>query len=154
MKIIWRMVPKIRRPWQTEFFVILDRFLPFYLPNNLKNQNFEKMKKSPGDIIILHMCTINDNLKRYGSRDKPEKSKFWRTEKNIILHMCTENHDHVLFCSWDMACDRCNCYFSFWEIFCPFTPLTAQKIKILKKWKKLQEILSSYTCVPKIMIRW
>ena len=26
--------------------------------------------------------------------------------------------------------DRCNCYFSFWAIFCP---LTAQKIKILKK---------------------
>ena len=69
MKIIWRMVPKIWRLWQTEFFVILDRFLPFYLPNNLKNQNFEKMKKSPGDIIILHMCTINDNHKRYGSRD-------------------------------------------------------------------------------------
>ena len=20
-----------------------------------------------------------------------------------------------------MACDRCNCYFSFWAIFCPFT---------------------------------
>ena len=24
----------------------------------------------------------------------------------------------------------------FWTIFCPFTPLTTQKIKILKKWKK------------------
>ena len=46
--------------WQTEFFVILDHFLPFYPPNNLKNQNFEKMKKSTRD-IILHMCTINDN---------------------------------------------------------------------------------------------
>ena len=21
-----------------------------------------------------------------------------------------------------MVCDRCNCYFSFWTIFCPFTP--------------------------------
>ena len=53
--------------WQTEVFVILDSFLPFYPSNNLKNQNFEKMKKTPRDIIILHMCTINDNHMIYGS---------------------------------------------------------------------------------------
>ena len=36
-----------------------------------------------------------------------------------------------------MVRGRCNnCYFSFWAIFCPFTPLTAQKIKISKKWKR------------------
>ena len=28
-------------------------------PNNLENQNFKKLKKAPGDIIILHMCTKN-----------------------------------------------------------------------------------------------
>ena len=38
-----------------------------------------------------------------------------------------------------MACDTCNCYFSFWAIF-PFYPpphpfLTAQKMKISKKKK-------------------
>ena len=36
--------------------------LPFYLPNSLKNQNLKKMKKkkkTPGDIITLHMCTKN-----------------------------------------------------------------------------------------------
>ena len=54
---------------QTEFFVILDRFLPFYLTNNVKNQNFEKMKSTPGDIITLYMCTINDNHRMYGSWD-------------------------------------------------------------------------------------
>ena len=26
-----------------------------------------------------------------------------------------------------MVCDRCNCYFSFWAIFCPFTPLNSPK---------------------------
>ena len=31
-----------------------------------------------------------------------------------------------------MVCDRCNCYFSFWAIFCPFIPLTDPKIKIKK----------------------
>ena len=41
-------------------------FLPFYSP---KNQNFEKMKKMPGDIIILHMCTKNYDQMMYGSWD-------------------------------------------------------------------------------------
>ena len=50
-----------------EFFAILDHFLPFYPPNNPKNQNFEKMKKPPGDIITLHMCNINENHMMYGS---------------------------------------------------------------------------------------
>ena len=36
--------------------------------NNPKNLNFEKLKKkTPGDIIILHMCTMNDNQMMYGS---------------------------------------------------------------------------------------
>ena len=30
---------------------------------------------------------------------------------------------------------RCNFYFSFWAMFCPFTTLTAWKKKISKKWK-------------------
>ena len=103
-------------------FFILGYFLPFYLPNSPKNQNFEKMKKTPGDIIILHMCT--------------------------------KNYDQMMYSSWDMVRDRCNCYFSFWDIFCPFTPLTAQKIKILKKWNTCLKISSFCICVPKIMIRW
>ena len=37
-------------------------------------------------------------------------------------------------------------------LFFPFTPVTAQEIKILKKRKKRLEI-SFYTSVPKIMIR-
>ena len=35
-----------------------------------------------------------------------------------------------------MARDGCNCCFSFWAIFCPFTPVTVQKIKISTKKKK------------------
>ena len=42
---------------------------------------------------------------------------------------------------------------SFWTIFWPFTPLTAQKMKISKKCKKQLEISSFYTSVPTIMIR-
>ena len=58
----------------------------------------------------------------------------------------------MLYFSWDMACDRCNCYFPFWTTFCPFTPLTDQKIKFYKKWRKGLEISSFYTIAPKTMI--
>ena len=54
---------------QTNFFCHFGPFFALLLPNNLKNQNFEKMKKTPGDITILHMCTINGNHMMYGSRD-------------------------------------------------------------------------------------
>ena len=36
-------------------FIILGHFLPFDPPNNQKNQNFEKIKKTSGDIITLHL---------------------------------------------------------------------------------------------------
>ena len=51
----------------TECFCQFGPFLPFYSPNNPKNQNLKKMKKPPGDIITLHMCTINGNHMTYGS---------------------------------------------------------------------------------------
>ena len=72
----------------------------------------------------------------------------------IILHKCTKSHDHMLHCSWDTIRDGCNSYFSFWAIFCPFTPLTIQKNQNVKKMKKRLEISSFYTCVPKIMMKW
>ena len=54
---------------QTECFVILDHFLPFYPLMDPQNQNFRKMNNTPEDIIILQMCTINDSHKMYGSWD-------------------------------------------------------------------------------------
>ena len=83
-------------------------------------------------------------------------SKKWKKKMPgdlIILHNCNKNHDHMLYCSWHIARDRCNCYFSFWAIFGPFNPLRARKIKIKKKKrKKCLEILSFYASAPKIMI--
>ena len=67
---------------------------------------------------------------------QPKKPKFWKTEKNTWRYHHFTHHDNMLYCSLDMVRIRYNCYFSLWAIFCPFTPLTARKIKILKKWKK------------------
>ena len=66
---------------QTEFFVNFDPFLYFYLPPSpcppptpisppivtTWKSNFWKKWKTPRDIIILHMCTINENHMVYGS---------------------------------------------------------------------------------------
>ena len=51
----------------------------------------------------------------------------------IVLHKCTKNHDHEIYCSGDMAPDRCNCYFDFSLYFFPFTPLSqTKKLKLQK----------------------
>ena len=49
--------------------VILGHFLPFYPSNDPENQNFQKMKKMSGNIILLHMCIINEDHMMYGSWD-------------------------------------------------------------------------------------
>ena len=130
----------------TKFFVISDHFLPFYPPNKPKNQNFEKMKKLPRDIIILHRCNINDNHMMYGSWDTEanrqiflsfwtifcpftsltnKKIKIWKNEKTprdiIILHMCTINDNHMMYGSWDMkhVTDRIFCHFGLFFALLP-----------------------------------
>ena len=63
---IWYMVLEI---WSsTEFFVILDHFLPFY-PYQTRKSKFWKNEKMPGDIFISHLLTINENHMMYGSWD-------------------------------------------------------------------------------------
>ena len=83
--------------------------------------------------------------------------------------MCIKNHNHMMYASWDMECDRQN-FLSFWVIFCSFTQLTlvhhkwqscdvcpfcpfnppsltTWKIKILKKWKKVyKDIIILHMC--------
>ena len=48
-------------------FCYFGLFFALVPPNKPKNQNFEKMKKTHGDIVILHMCIINDNHMMDGS---------------------------------------------------------------------------------------
>ena len=72
----------------------------------------------------------------------------------IILHKCTKNHDHRLYCSWAIVCAGCNCYFSFWTNFYPSPPPPSLPPPDSPEngEKKHLEISSFYTSVPKIMI--
>ena len=75
------------------------------------------MKQQPADIIILNLCTTNDNHIMYGSweyevrqaeifcnfgsffalypNNNPKNEKMKKTHKDIILQKCTKNHDHM-----------------------------------------------------------
>ena len=52
----------------------------------------------------------------------------------IILNMSTVNENHTIQSETQCAPDRL--FLSSWAIFCPFTPITALKMKISKKKKK------------------
>ena len=151
------MVPEI---WSATDRILLSSWTIFchFSPLTAWKMKTSKMKKKPGDIIILHKYTKNPYHWLYCSWDmvcygcncyfhfrlyfslllppppsnspKNENFKTMKMAGDIILHNCTKNHDHMLYCSWDAVCDGCNCYFSFWAILFPFTLLTAQK-----KWK-------------------
>ena len=95
-KTIWRYYyfTHVHHKWQSYdvWFLryrVCDRqnflsFRPFFAllppPKNPKNKNFEKMKKTTGD-IILHNCTINENHMMYSSWDMKcdgqNFSSFW-----------------------------------------------------------------------------
>ena len=89
---------------QTEIFIILGHFFFPFSPLTTWKIKILTLKNIPGDIIILHICTINDNHMMYGS---------WGMER-------TNRHN----------------FLSFWTVFCPFTPLWTQKIKIFKNMEK------------------
>ena len=86
--------------------------------------------------------------------NNPQNQSFEKMKKItgdiIILQMHTINDNRMMYGSWHMECDEQN-FLSLWTIFRPSTPLTTQKIKILKKRKKHPDI-SFYKSVPKIMI--
>ena len=66
MIIIWCMIPDI---WSATDRIFLSFWTTFCLFIILMTQEIKilKNKKTPGEIIILHKCIINDNHMMYGS---------------------------------------------------------------------------------------
>ena len=83
---------------------------------------------------------------------QPKKWKFQINNNTWRYHPFTQLYQNswlyaILFLrygAWQLY--RYNCYFSFWVIFCPLTPLPTQKMKISKKWKKHQDIMILHKC--------
>ena len=73
--------------------------------------------------------------------NSPKNQNFQKNEKSAWRY-----HHFTIVYQKDMAHDEYN-YFSFWAIFCPLTPLTAQKINILKKMKEIAgDIIILHKC--------
>ena len=142
--IISCMLPKI---WSMtdnflSFWVIFCPFTPLLIP---KINICKKMYKKPADIILLHMCTINEDHMMSGfwniRHDRQSFLSFWAifcpltllttwkikilkkmkkkkiTGDIIILQLCTTNENHMMYGSRDMNCSR--------HFFCHFGPLFA-----------------------------
>ena len=125
------------RVWQTEignygsFFTLLPP--PLLKTQQIRNLKKWRKKKIAGDIIILHMCTKNTiiwgtvreiqsetdrifcHLWSFFTPYNPQNQNFEKMKKVIayviILHMCTINHDHMIYASWDIRPDRIFCHF-------------------------------------------
>ena len=119
--------------------------------------------------LNFHMCTKNHNHMMHGSwntkwngnflsfrtifcypplphpppPNNPGNQNFHKIKqacKNvIILLMCTKNHNHMMYASWDMECDRQN--FVTLGHFCIFSPQTNPKMTII--WCMVPEIWST-----------
>ena len=127
-------------------------FCPFSPLTNWKIKILT-LKKTPGDIIILHICTTNDNHMMYGSWDMecdrhnflsfwtvfcpmdPENENFLKNGKNTWYYDFTNiNNNHMIYGSSDMQWNGQT--FVILDHFLPFyPPLTTQKIKIWKNEK-------------------
>ena len=110
------------RVQRTKFFVILDHNCPLTLLTTQKIKILKKFKKTHGDIIILHMSTINQN--------------------HMMHDSCDMEHNR----------QNCFKFWTIFLPFYTFLLFKTQIIKILKKRKILMEILLFYKSVPKTMI--
>ena len=98
------------------------------------------------DVIFIFHCGLllfallspnnlkKENCKKFWKRTATATKTTWRYHHFTKLYQKSWSYA-ILFLRY-MVHDGCNCCFSFWAIFCPFTALTAQKVKVSKKWKK------------------
>ena len=151
--LVWLIVTK---KWCTHKYKLFALFAltTIFGP---KNQNFWKIKKRLGDIIILHECTKNHNHMIFNSQNMmwialqvilghlcflpifwPKKSKFLKKRKkhlnkhlNIILHLHPKNHNNLMYSSLKLIPAALPVILGQ---FLPFYFLPF-KIKSFEKWK-------------------
>ena len=144
----------IYNSWDTELNILklirLGHFLPFYF--FALSSFYTCVSKitiirctvpeirSKVDRIFCHSGLLFALLPPYG----PGILKFWKNETNSwryhnftnVYHKW-QSYDVWFLRYWVQQTE----FFVILDHFCPFTPLTIRKIKILKKWKKLLDII-------------
>ena len=117
----WKTNNHLKNCWNGP---IKNKILIFTMLHFLKNikkntcryhyQNLDDMIDNSWDIEqnILNLVILGYFLPPKNTKNK----KFWKMKKfagDIILHMCTKNHNHIIYSSWDTEWDRQN-FLSFW----------------------------------------
>ena len=171
--------------WMSLLFFILENFSPFdpWQPKKWKCHKNLKKKKNHLEISsfntsvpkIMIICYIAPEIWHIAdiivifhfglfllfyslSSPKNENLKTMKRnpEDNIILQKCTKNHDHMLYCSWDICCVTDVNVIFILGYFLPFyhsnSPKNQSFKKTNKKTKKKHLEISFYTFVPKTMI--
>ena len=97
----------------------------WHLLMNLKNNYLlKKLWSGPTKNVRILIFTMLYLTKKINKTKK--------TPTDIILYLCTKNHDDMIYSSWDIECDRLKLVIM--DHFLPFyCPLKTQKMKILKK---------------------
>ena len=79
----------------------------------------------------------------------------WVPKITIIYYPTTHAyHEWRSYDVWFLRYKAWQSFLSLWATFCPLTPLTTWKVKVLKKIKKGLKILSFYICILQMMIIW
>ena len=78
--LIWFIVTK---KWCTHQYRLFRPLVALSTLFGPKNQNFSKIKKIPGHIIVLHQCTKNYNHMIFNS-----KNMMWIALQIILAHLC------------------------------------------------------------------
>ena len=151
-----------------KFLTLWAIFLPFQRLDKLENKNFN-IKKTPWDIIILHIYSINGKqctvpeiwsatdiifcysrpfLPFYLSVD-PKNQNFLKYRRKHLKILSFYNHKWQSCDVWFLryGVQQTN-VFVILDHFLPFYPLTTQKGKNYKRRRNELEILLLYTCVP------
>ena len=107
-------------------------------------------------IVIFHFGLFLLFYSLSSPKNENLKTMKKNPEDNIILQKCIKNHDHTLYCSWDICCvTDVNVIFILGYLL-PFyhsnSPKNQSFKKKTKKQKKKHLEISFYTCVPKTMI--
>ena len=149
--LIWIIVTK---KWCAHQYLGLSLLFPHFLAQKI--QKFWKIKKIPGDIIILHQCTKSNNHMIFNLQNMMwialqvilgdlcllpyfwlSKSKSLKKRKKIpgyiiILHLHLKSHNHLMYSSLQMMPTALQVILGQ---FLPFYSIFGPKLKFSKNEK-------------------
>ena len=116
--------------WDNLFLSFWAIFYPPPFPNIPENQNFQKMKKASGDIIILNLCNKKQNQMMYAYSDMECGRHNFLSFQAIFFSFSPLLTPKIKI--WKKSTkDKVFCHFE--PFFCPLTPPNIPKNQNFEK---------------------